>query len=95
MKLKNVLNLLNIKQNQDVDVLLFNTKTGERLEIHSIDLDLTDTVDINFTEASTIHEKLEELKNKLEWLSTHNKNYTKQQYYIINDCLELIKTIGE
>ena len=38
---------------------------------------------------------LKQLKEKLQWLYTHNKNYTKQQYYIIDDCLELIETIGE
>lgn len=40
-------------------------------------------------------ETLKELKEKLEWLSTHNKNYNKQQYYTILDCLELIETMGE
>ena len=33
---------------------------------------------------------LKELKNKLDWLSTHNKNYTKQQYYMIMDCVDAV-----
>ena len=34
---------------------------------------------------------LKQLKEKLEWLFMHNKNYTNQQYYTILDCLELIE----
>lgn len=34
---------------------------------------------------------LKVLKDNLEWLSTHNKNYTKQQYYTIEDCLEIVE----
>lgn len=34
---------------------------------------------------------MEILQKKLYWLSTHNKNYTKQQYYTIMDCLELVE----
>lgn len=37
--------------------------------------------------------KIKELKEKLEWLSTHNKNYTKQQYYEILECLEIIEKL--
>jgi cupin superfamily acireductone dioxygenase involved in methionine salvage len=40
-----------------------------------------------------MNEALEQLKIKLEWLSTHNKNYNKQQYYTIMDCLELIEEL--
>jgi hypothetical protein len=36
---------------------------------------------------------IETLKIKLQWLSTHNKNYTKQQYYMILDCLEIIEAM--
>lgn len=36
---------------------------------------------------------LTELKTKLEWLKSHNKNYTKQQYYTILECLEIIDEI--
>ena len=36
---------------------------------------------------------LQQLKEKLHWLSTHNKNYTKQQYHTILDCLELTKEL--
>jgi hypothetical protein len=32
-----------------------------------------------------------ELKDKIDWLATHNKNYTKQQYYIILDIQELLE----
>lgn len=34
-----------------------------------------------------------ELKDKLEWLSTHNKNYTKEQYNKIEECLEIVKEV--
>lgn len=43
----------------------------------------------------TMKELLNQLKTHLEWLSTHNKNYTKQQYYIILECLELIKEMED
>ena len=36
---------------------------------------------------------IKELKEKLEWLSTNNKNYTKQQYYEILECLEIIENL--
>ena len=36
---------------------------------------------------------LMELKTKLKWLESHNKNYTKQQYYTILECLEIIDEI--
>ena len=36
---------------------------------------------------------LTKLKRKLEWLESHNKNYTKQQYYTILECLEIIEEI--
>lgn len=36
---------------------------------------------------------MQELKKKLEYLATHNKNYTKKQYYTILDCLELIEEL--
>ena len=34
---------------------------------------------------------LKELKHKLEWLYTHNKNYTNEQYYKIDECLDIVK----
>lgn len=34
-----------------------------------------------------------ELVEKLEWLESHNKNYTKEQYYKIQDCLVLAKEL--
>ncbi len=40
-------------------------------------------------------ELLNQLKKHLEFLSTHNKNYTKKQYYIILECLELIEELEE
>ena len=40
-------------------------------------------------------ELLNQLKTHLEWLSTHNKNYTKQQYYTILECLELIEELED
>lgn len=36
---------------------------------------------------------LKTLKKQLEWLATHNKNYTKKQYYAILECLEMIDDI--
>ena len=40
-------------------------------------------------------ENLAELIQKLEWLTVHNKNYTKKQYYTIEQCLELAKEIAK
>lgn len=40
-----------------------------------------------------MNETLKQLKEKLDWLSTHNKNYTKTQYYTILECLELLEDI--
>lgn len=34
-------------------------------------------------------DKLKKLKNIIDWLATHNKNYTKEQYYKIIDALEI------
>ena len=36
---------------------------------------------------------MEELQKKLYWLSTHNRNYTKQHYYTIMDCLEMVEEL--
>ena len=36
---------------------------------------------------------IETLKIKLQWLSTHNKNYTKQQYFELQDMAEIITAI--
>ena len=36
---------------------------------------------------------LSKLADKLEWLITHNKNYTKEQYYKILECLEILSEI--
>ena len=32
-----------------------------------------------------------ELKNLLNWLEKHNKNYTKEQYYKILDAQEIVE----
>lgn len=33
------------------------------------------------------------LKNKIDFLESHNKNYTKQQYYTILDLQEIIENL--
>lgn len=33
---------------------------------------------------------LKDLVNKLEWLESHNKNYTKEQYYKIQEILDVV-----
>ena len=48
MKLQHLINLLNIYPNKDAEVYLFDTKTGARIKIHSIDLDSSEGIDINF-----------------------------------------------
>ena len=37
---------------------------------------------------------LESIKARLEYLSTHNKNYTKKQYFEIDDCLNDVKSLN-
>jgi len=34
---------------------------------------------------------VDKLVEMLTWLESHNKNYTKEQYFKIRDCLELAK----
>ena len=34
-----------------------------------------------------------DLVEMLEWLESHNKNYTKEQYFKIQECLELAKEL--
>lgn len=48
MKVQHLINLLNIYSNKEADVYLFDTKTGTRIKIHSVDLDLSEGIDINF-----------------------------------------------
>lgn len=36
-------------------------------------------------------EMLDFIEDKLYWLKTHNKNYTKDQYFIIDMLFEMIK----
>ena len=38
-------------------------------------------------------ELLQVIKNKMFYLITHNKNYTKQQYYELTDINDLIQII--
>lgn len=38
-------------------------------------------------------ELLQVIKNKMSYLITHNKNYTKQQYYELTDINDLIQII--
>ena len=47
------------------------------------------------TQLKITKELLNQLKTRLEWLSTHNKNYTKQQNYTILECLELIDELED
>lgn len=35
------------------------------------------------------------LRSLLEWLESHNKNYTQEQYYKILDCLEIVENMEE
>lgn len=34
---------------------------------------------------------LQEVKNTLDYLESHNKNYTKKQYYLIQDLQDIFK----
>lgn len=38
-------------------------------------------------------EIISEIENKLDFLLSHNKNYTKKQYYTIDDIKELIQEL--
>ena len=35
------------------------------------------------------------LASLLDWLKSHNKNYTQEQYYKILDCLEIVESMEE
>lgn len=35
------------------------------------------------------------LKDKLQWLVCNNKNYTKEQYWLINDVNEIVSALIE
>ena len=41
----------------------------------------------------TNKEIIEQIKTKIEFLATHNKNYNKKQYYTILDIEELLKEL--
>ena len=41
----------------------------------------------------TNKEIIEQIKTKIEFLTTHNKNYNKTQYYTILDIEELLKEL--
>lgn len=48
----------------------------------------------NFIELLKLQDRtLLELKEKLKWLSTHNKNYNNTQYFTILDCLECVEDL--
>lgn len=40
-------------------------------------------------------EKISILIENLEFLASHNKNYTKKQYYTILECLEIAKELEQ
>lgn len=40
-------------------------------------------------------EKMSILIENLEFLASHNKNYTNKQYYAILECLDIIKEMEE
>ena len=40
-------------------------------------------------------EKISILIEYLEFLASHNKNYTKKQYYTILECLEIAKELEQ
>lgn len=40
-------------------------------------------------------EKMSILIENLEFLASHNKNYTKKQYYTILECLEIAKGLEQ
>lgn len=47
----------------------------------------------NGFEFSSEENTLEYIKRKLEFLESHNKNYTKEQYYIVCDLFSLVECI--
>lgn len=40
-------------------------------------------------------EKIESLIENLEFLASHNKNYTNNQYFTILECLDIAKELEE
>ena len=40
-----------------------------------------------------MYKELETLQSKLEYLNTHNKNYTKEQGFYIDDCLQIVNRL--
>lgn len=54
---------------------------------------ILDTIGLNFENNETI--LLDYVIKQLEYLESHNKNYTRQQYYKILDLLEIVKAIKE
>lgn len=40
-------------------------------------------------------EKMSILIENLEFLASHNKNYTNKQYYTILECLDIVKELEE
>lgn len=54
---------------------------------------ILNTIGLNFENNETI--LLDYVIKQLEYLESHNKNYTRQQYYKILDLLEIVKAIKE
>ena len=42
-----------------------------------------------------VYELLEDIDDKLYYLSKHNKNYTQEQYYNILDLIDIIEELRE
>lgn len=51
---------------------------------------LLQSTGLNF---ETMEDAIFYLQNHLEWLECHNKNYNRNQYNKILDCLEIIRNI--
>lgn len=47
----------------------------------------------NWNDIIDDHDFLYKMKELIDFLESHNKNYTKEQYYKILDLQELIKTL--
>lgn len=44
-------------------------------------------------ERCTENQLIEMLQGKINWLSTHNKNYTNNQYFLILDIKEILNSL--
>ena len=98
MKVKELIKQLQqLPQNDEIVITSMDDYFYETdFEIHSsYDDEQAQEIIINryFNQRSLKMNTLKTLKKQLEWLATHNKNYTKKQYYAILECLELIDNI--